>query len=164
MLRTFASTSVAQARRVEVHATPTATRTSLRFASEARSLRSTVRSSQHPVPSRFAVRVRATDETRRQADVADVDLPESVWSLKPWWCQPYSILLVGATLVGSATYLVRSWEPAWLRVVSTSVVATAVLVWWSAFLVAYPRAYAEYRNQAMQQKQKDVDAVPPERT
>ena len=62
--------------------------------------------------------------------------PESVpsfWSLKPWWCQPWSILLTGVgAIVGS--WVLLHWL--WL----TALVAVAVSAWWLLFLVLVPRA------------------------
>ena len=58
----------------------------------------------------------------------------SVWELKPWWCQPWSILTTGVGVVGVAKAL--AWQLAVLA-------APAVGVWWWLFLVLMPRAYLE---------------------
>jgi len=70
----------------------------------------------------------------------------SLWALKPWWCQPWSILLTGlAAIVGSWLLQGRLWI--------TIPGASLVLLWWWLFLVIVPRAYrAEARA-----------GVPPER-
>jgi len=57
---------------------------------------------------------------------------ESPWQHKPWWCQPWSILLTGVTLI------VGSWiifKAVWFTVV----VAVPVLVWMGYFLLLWPR-------------------------
>ena len=59
----------------------------------------------------------------------------SIWSEKPWWCQPWSILLTGLA-VTAGSLLVHRW---WI----TAPVAAAVLVWWWLFLVLVPRAYRQ---------------------
>jgi hypothetical protein len=60
--------------------------------------------------------------------------PPSLWSHKPWWCQPWSILLTGVTLVGGSWAWLGRW---WI----TAPLAGAVLVWWWLFLVIVPAAY-----------------------
>ncbi|NJL87951.1 MAG: hypothetical protein HC886_21390 [Leptolyngbyaceae cyanobacterium SM1_1_3] len=64
-------------------------------------------------------------------------LPSSLWQLKPWWCQPWSIILTGLaapTGVWSLTH--RLWM--------AGPVALGVLVWWLMFLYWVPRQYREY--------------------
>lgn len=58
----------------------------------------------------------------------------SLWSLKPWWCQPWSILLTGAVVVVASWILLHL---IWLTAIS----AVAVCLWWLLFLVLVPRAY-----------------------
>lgn len=70
----------------------------------------------------------------------------SLWALKPWWCQPWSILLTGiAAIAGSWLLLGRLWI--------TLPCAALVLLWWWLFLVLVPSAY---RAEVMA-------GVPPER-
>ena len=64
-------------------------------------------------------------------------MPESqpaFWSLKPWWCQPWSILLTGVLLIAGSWFLLHRW---WI----SAPVAVAVLAWWGLFLVAVPAVY-----------------------
>lgn len=61
------------------------------------------------------------------------DRPLSVWSYKPWWCQPWSIVLTGSSLIlGSWLLLNRYWI--------TGIVAMPVLAWMGFFLLLWPRA------------------------
>ncbi|MEL7083976.1 MAG: DUF6737 family protein [Cyanobacteria bacterium J06597_1] len=71
----------------------------------------------------------ATPETVAQ-------LSDRIWDYKPWWCQPWSIVLTGVVVV-AASWLVlhRLWV--------TGLVALPILVWWALFLVLYPRAMAQ---------------------
>ena len=64
-------------------------------------------------------------------------MPESgdLWSHKPWWCQPWSILLTGVVLVGGSWWWLRLW---WVSLP----LAFGVLLWWWLFLVAVPAAFA----------------------
>jgi hypothetical protein len=57
---------------------------------------------------------------------------DSVWQLKPWWCQPWSILLTGVVLIGGSWLLVRL---AWL----TILVAVPVGAWMGYFVLVYPK-------------------------
>jgi hypothetical protein len=56
------------------------------------------------------------------------------WSLKPWWCQPWSILLTGVLAVSLSWWAVHLW---WI----TLPVAALVLLWWGLFLVLVPASY-----------------------
>ncbi|MFM7449414.1 MAG: DUF6737 family protein, partial [Leptolyngbyaceae cyanobacterium] len=60
----------------------------------------------------------------------------SVWNYKPWWCQPWSIILTGSGLVGSAWWLSH-------RIWVTLLVATPVTLWMTFFLLVYPRLFQE---------------------
>ena len=71
----------------------------------------------------------------------------SIWSQKPWWCQPWSILLTGVTVVSLSWLLFGRW---WLSLV----VALGVLLWWGLFLVVVPAAWRQEAHAA-------VAAVPP---
>ena len=56
------------------------------------------------------------------------------WSLKPWWCQPWSIISTGVLVdVGSWALLHRLWISLPL--------ALGVLAWWLLFLVLVPAGY-----------------------
>ncbi|WP_259724863.1 DUF6737 family protein [Synechococcus sp. CS-1332] len=66
-------------------------------------------------------------------------LPESVWQLKPWWCQPWSILLTGLGIVGVSWLVLHLW---WI----TAGVSLVIGAWWLLFLVLMPAAWK--RSQA----------------
>lgn len=68
------------------------------------------------------------------SDSSDQDL----WDEKPWWCQPWTIVLSGVVAIaGSWLLLHRLWV--------TIPVVGIVLAWWMLFLVIAPVAY---RNQS----------------
>jgi len=71
-------------------------------------------------------------------------MPESLWNHKPWWCQPWSILLTGVVVVGGSWWLLRLW---WI----SAPLAWGVLVWWWLFLVAVPAAYRAEQESAADQ-------------
>jgi len=62
---------------------------------------------------------------------------KSVWDYKPWWCQPWSILLTGLAMIGGSWLaLHRFWV--------TGLVALPILVWMGYFLLLYPRLMQEF--------------------
>jgi len=60
----------------------------------------------------------------------------SIWTHKPWWCQPWSILLTGVAVVTISWLLFARW---WL----TLGVSIGVLLWWGLFLVLAPAAWRQ---------------------
>jgi hypothetical protein len=63
----------------------------------------------------------------------------NIWDDKPRWCQPWSILLTGITLIAGCWFLTRI---PWL----TILIALPVFVWWFVFLILYPRALRHQLN------------------
>lgn len=69
--------------------------------------------------------------------MTDQQQQPNLWDEKPWWCQPWSIILTGLVVTsGSWLLLQRIWV--------TLPIAAVVLGWWMLFLVIAPAAY---RNQ-----------------
>jgi len=60
----------------------------------------------------------------------------SVWSLKPWWCQPWSILLTGFGLITASWLVFHQW---WL----TGLVALPLGLWMGYFLLVFPRLFEQ---------------------
>jgi hypothetical protein len=70
-----------------------------------------------------------------RADLASEDCtPSSLWESKPWWCQPWTILLTGLMVIAGSWLLLHRW---WI----SAPVALGVLLWWGLCLVVVPRAY-----------------------
>ena len=61
----------------------------------------------------------------------------SVWDYKPGWCQPWSIILTGITIVGGSWLLLHN---IWISLA----VSLPIAAWWVYFLVIYPKAFADY--------------------
>lgn len=61
-----------------------------------------------------------------------VQKPINPWNYKPWWCQPWSILLTGTILI-SGSWLI--WRTLWL----TLVISLPVLAWMGFFLLIWPQ-------------------------
>ncbi|NES91954.1 MULTISPECIES: DUF6737 family protein [Okeania] len=60
------------------------------------------------------------------------------WNYKPWWCQPWSILMTGITII-SSSWLV--FKIVWLTVI----ISIPILTWMGFFLVVWPKLMAESR-------------------
>ncbi|NEP79484.1 MAG: hypothetical protein F6K17_04385 [Okeania sp. SIO3C4] len=60
------------------------------------------------------------------------------WNYKPWWCQPWSILLTGITIIGGSWLVFRI---VWLTVI----ISIPILIWMGFFLVIWPKLMAESR-------------------
>jgi hypothetical protein len=67
----------------------------------------------------------------------------SVWQSKPWWCQPWSILLTGNGLIAGSGWLTQ-------RVWVALLVGIPVLVWMGFFLVIYPQAWKKAMAEQIQ--------------
>ena len=59
-----------------------------------------------------------------------------LWSSKPWWCQPWSIVLTGILITGFSWLVLKT---VWI----TIAVSAVILVWWLVFLVMAPAAYRQ---------------------
>ncbi|MBD2580554.1 DUF6737 family protein [Oscillatoria sp. FACHB-1406] len=59
----------------------------------------------------------------------------NVWNYKPWWCQPWSILLTGSVAIAASWFLTQ-------RVWVALPVAVAIALWWGYFLLLWPKAVA----------------------
>lgn len=60
----------------------------------------------------------------------------SIWSHKPWWCQPWSILLAGSAAISISWFVIHA---IWF----TALVGVGVMLWWLLFLVVVPKAYLD---------------------
>lgn len=65
-----------------------------------------------------------------------VQASESVWDYKPWWCQPWSILLTGWGAIAASWLLLHRY---WI----TGLVAAPLLAWMGFFLLVFPKVAAE---------------------
>ena len=60
----------------------------------------------------------------------------SVWKYKPWWCQPWSIILTGVSIIGGSWLLAKIL---WM----TILLSVPILAWWGYFLILYPQLVKE---------------------
>jgi len=61
---------------------------------------------------------------------------QSLWATKPWWCQPWSIVLTGLIIPIVSWFLLHIL---WLTIAAS----ISVLLWWLLFLVLAPAAYQQ---------------------
>jgi ABC-type enterochelin transport system permease subunit len=66
----------------------------------------------------------------------------NIWDYKPWWCQPWSILLTGIIIVSGGWFITRIL---WLTVI----LSILIVVWWGYFLIIYPRLFRQYLEQEL---------------
>lgn len=63
----------------------------------------------------------------------------NVWEYKPWWCQPWSIVLTGIALISGSWLLLHK---VWL----TAIASVPVLIWMSYFILLYPKLVQRNSN------------------
>ncbi|KFK30877.1 hypothetical protein AALP_AA6G037500 [Arabis alpina] len=61
---------------------------------------------------------------------------DSVWDTKPYWCQPWTIMLTGLSIVACSWVIMHS-------VVVSSLAVGLIGAWWYIFLYSYPKSYSE---------------------
>jgi hypothetical protein len=72
--------------------------------------------------------------------------PLNPWDYKPWWCQPWTIVLTSAILIGGSWLL---FKVIWF----TIVVSIPVLTWMSFFVFIWPQLMI--RSGILESYQKD---------
>ena len=61
---------------------------------------------------------------------------KNVWKTKPFWCQPWTIVLTGVGIISLPTILF-DWKAV------SGVFVVPIAAWWYIFLYAYPKSYRE---------------------
>ena len=64
----------------------------------------------------------------------------NVWNYKPWWCQPWSIILTGSSIIAVSWLL---FHILWLSLI----VSVPIVVWWFYFLKVYPQMMQKMYDQ-----------------
>ena len=62
------------------------------------------------------------------------------WGLKPFWCQPWSIISFGILVLISSWMLLNN-------IIITSVLFLLVVIWWILFLILAPISYQINSNE-----------------
>jgi hypothetical protein len=63
-------------------------------------------------------------------------IDRSIWDYKPWWCQPWSILLTGNGAIGASWLLLHRY---WI----TGLVAIPLIAWMGFFILVFPKLARE---------------------
>jgi hypothetical protein len=67
-----------------------------------------------------------------------------LWQSKPWWCQPWTIILTGVLIVLGSWLVLHTW---WI----TIPLGILIGVWWLYFLVIVPNMLKQMvKEQAIQ--------------
>ena len=66
----------------------------------------------------------------------DVNSQSKFWKLKPYWCQPWSIISVGILLVIFSWILLK-------KLIITSIFGLLIIIWWLVFLILVPSFYED---------------------
>ncbi|KAG2312103.1 hypothetical protein Bca4012_026635 [Brassica carinata] len=61
---------------------------------------------------------------------------DSVWDTKPSWCQPWTIVVTGLSIVACSWAVLHS-------VLVSSLAVGLIGAWWYIFLYSYPKSYSE---------------------
>jgi hypothetical protein len=61
-----------------------------------------------------------------------VQKPINPWNYKPWWCQPWSIMLTGTILISGSWFI---WRTVWLSLL----ISLPILAWMGFFLLIWPQ-------------------------
>ena len=65
--------------------------------------------------------------------------PATLWDQKPWWCQPWTIVLSGLIAIAGSWLLLQT---IWI----TALVFIGIVAWWLLFLVIVPRAFIQNQS------------------
>ena len=66
----------------------------------------------------------------------DSNSKKNFWDLKPFWCQPWSIIIFGILM------LIFCWT-LFNNVIITSILGLFIIIWWLIFLILVPKSYNE---------------------
>ena len=64
----------------------------------------------------------------------DSNSKKEFWDLKPYWCQPWSIITFGILV------LTLSWK-VFNNIIISSITALFIITWWVLFLLIVPSSY-----------------------
>ena len=81
-------------------------------------------------------RRRSTLEDMLLVSQKEDDEEKNVWKTKPFWCQPWTIVLTGVGIISLPTILF-DWKAV------SGVFVVPIAAWWYIFLYAYPKSYRE---------------------
>ena len=69
----------------------------------------------------------------------EVEGNQSFWSNKPFWCQPWTIIITGLAFIALSIL----WPG---KDFLTAIISIIVVLWWYLFLILTPRLYLSIQN------------------
>jgi hypothetical protein len=63
----------------------------------------------------------------------------NIWDYKPWWCQPWSILLTGISIIVTSQLVIKI---VWI----TILISIPIILWWIYFLILYPQLFKQLNS------------------
>jgi hypothetical protein len=63
----------------------------------------------------------------------------NVWDYKPWWCQPWSIILTGISIIVTSWLLTKI---VWIAIG----ISIPIILWWVYFLIFYPQLFKQLNS------------------
>jgi hypothetical protein len=63
----------------------------------------------------------------------------NIWDYKPWWCQPWSILLTGISIIVTSQLVIKIL---WI----TILISVPIILWWIYFLILYPQLFKQLNS------------------
>ena len=69
----------------------------------------------------------------------DSDSGKKFWDLKPFWCQPWSIISFGILIFTFSWKVLNNF-------IVTSLLGLIISVWWIVFLILVPKSYQLIAN------------------
>ena len=66
----------------------------------------------------------------------DLNSEKNFWDLKPYWCQPWSIISFGILILISSWILLKN-------IIITSILGFFIIIWWLVFLILAPSSYED---------------------
>lgn len=67
-------------------------------------------------------------------------MSSSIWKYKPWWCQPWSIILTGIIIISGSWFI---FNIIWL----TSLLLVLISIWWLLFLILVPYLFSKQQTE-----------------
>ncbi len=64
----------------------------------------------------------------------DSNSKKNFWDLKPFWCQPWSIISFGILVLFLSWIFLNN-------IIFTSITAIIIIIWWILFLILVPNIY-----------------------
>ena len=69
----------------------------------------------------------------------DSNSKKKFWELKPYWCQPWSIISFGIFSIAFSWILFNNF-------IITTIIGIFIIIWWAVFLILAPNLHNDLYN------------------